>query len=140
MLHHPGGGSDEVFAIVEKQEGGARLEVARDLIEDRGGIGTELRIAAATLTARQSEGLSDGTGDEVSVADRGQLHEPCPVWVISDALRGTLNRQPGLAGSADSGECEEAMVVESLHHIVEFDLTADERRRLNGQVVGMDVD
>ena len=79
MLHHRAVAVMRCSQLSKKHKGGARLEVARDLIEDRGGIGTELRIAATTLTLRQTEGLSDGTGRRSTspIEANSTSHAPC---------------------------------------------------------------
>ena len=74
-------------------------------------------------------------GHEGRVADRFEGHEPDPVREFVGCGRRDLQREPGLAGAAGSGQAQQPGPGQQRHGLAELLVAADERRELGRQVV-----
>jgi hypothetical protein len=151
---------DEVLALpVDPQGAAARHEhdelrgCAQQLAHQRGGIGELLevvqdeeeppatkvlaegghRVQAAAVG--EAELMGDRSRDELRVPDGAERHEEDPIGEGVCHAGGHLERQPGLAGPARSGEREEPRLADERRHLAELALAAQEAGDLRGQVV-----
>jgi len=64
-------------------------------------------LLARTLV--DSQRRAEHPGYQMSILDRGQVHEPGPIWKCIQGPVSYLERQSSLAGSADRGKGHEAL-------------------------------
>jgi hypothetical protein len=84
---------------------------------------------------RRAERVRDSPLDEAGLGERGQVDEPDTVRPRVELPACDLQREPGLAGAADPGERDEAVLPERCGELVELPLAAEEARRRGRQVV-----
>ena len=114
----------QVLAIVEDQQQTPILEVIRNHV-DHG--------ATAFLLKAQHRG--DGLRDELWVGQRRELDEPDTVGVICQRLGREAQRQPCLPNPAGPEQRQQPRLRQQTSDLGELQLTADERCRLERQVV-----
>ena len=87
------------------------------------------------LASVDAEGRRDPRRDEHRVADRFERHEEDPVGEVVGRPGRQLQRQPGLAGPARTGQRQQPGRGEQPGRLVELRVAPDERRQLDRQVV-----
>ena len=92
-----GGGLQEVLAVVHQKE---QLSVPQDLGQRV--VVERLRGAVGYL-----EGLGHLLGHERPLGERGELHQPHPVWVGRSECPADLQGEPRFGRAARAGEGEE---------------------------------
>ena len=127
-----------------QQVGDDRGRPRRPARSCRGRAGGACRAASRPATRRSvaRRALGDAEGAARSAARRASGSrigssgtKKTPSGKSSDALRGELERQPGLAGPARAGEGQQPGRGEQAGRLVELGVAADERRQLGRQVV-----
>ncbi len=110
---------DQVLAVVEQEQQPAIADVPgeRDL---RRPVGGQPRV----------QRLCDRRPDQLGLPERRQLDRPDPVGKVLGPLPGELQRQPGLAAAAGSGQGEEPRVAQQRRGLGQLALAADEARQL----------
>ena len=112
------------------------LEVVEDeqdqlVIEERGQALGQRRAAGV----READGLGNGGSDQRRIGDRGQGDEPDPVRERIGDDRGGRDGEPGLAGAAGTGQCQQADVglAEQGRDGRDFRLPPHQRRERRGE-------
>ena len=116
-----GTGTDHVLAVVQDQQSPLPRKVAGQLVDE--GPGAEVR---------HPHGAGSGGRHRRQVVHRGQVHQPHPVRKRLPERAGRLQRQPGLAHAAHSGERQQpphAQQPPDLGHLVPTAHETRERRR-----------
>ncbi len=98
---------------------------------ERVGDGVDQRGVALRGDAQRGR---DGRGHRGRLADRRQLDHPHSVGKLARELGTDLDRQPGLADTADSAQCDQPVRSHQLDDLGDQILAADERVQLLGQV------
>jgi hypothetical protein len=114
---------DQVLASVEDQQQPFVRQV----------IGEQVDAVARRLVG-QAEGLGHRLGDELGIAQPGQLDQPGAVGEGATLPGGDAERQPRLADAAHPGHGDEPGVFEEQLGLAQFALSPDELRHLGGQV------
>lgn len=127
-LHQPPrqvrGFGQHLLAVVEHDQALLIAEVVGDPLRDR--------FARDLLQPERSEGR---TCHPCSVGRGGQVDEPHPAREPIERRTGDLDREPGLATPAGSGEGQEPALLEQVARHAEFLIATDERGQCGGEVV-----
>ena len=107
---------EEVLAVVQHQQGVALLQVRRE--PGLGGRGRRARL--------EIEGRRERLRHRPAVGDRADVHEPDAVGSAGSLPGRHLDRQPGLAASAFTGEGHEPVRGDELADLGERRLAPDE--------------
>src|SRR5437879_3716533 len=77
---------------------------------------------------------ADALRDVAAMTDRGALRAPDAVGMNVELVGRSVQREPGLATPAGSGQRYQPMLAHGLPHRGDLDLSPDEARNLSGQV------
>ena len=86
-------GRQEVLEIIQQQERAARAEPLVDAHTDR-----------SLAQVAEPERAGDGGHGMIGPRQRGEIDEHDPIWEIGSQVACDLDRQPGLPGSAGTGQ------------------------------------
>jgi hypothetical protein len=125
----PGGGLQEVLAVVEHDEHASIPQVV-----------DERRGERAPGLLGDPERCRDALEDQAFVGERAELDHPAAILELVEHVGRDLQREPGLADTAGAREGEQRGRLEERARIPQLALSADERRELAGQVVGTGFD
>ena len=113
-----------MLAVVEDEQDLAGAQVLDDELDVRLG-----------LPFTDAEHVGDGLDDQGGVADRRELDQPHAVAVRADLRRGGLDREPGLARPAGTGQGQGSGAVQEPFDLPDLAFATDEAAQLDGQVV-----
>ena len=122
-LDHLGRRVEHLLAVVDDQQ---RVEIVQL-------FGQRVDERTPELLA-QAEHTGDRLGDVAAVRDRGELRAPHAVGVTVELVRRRVQREPGLATAAGTGQRHQPVLAHGLAHRGDLSVTADEARHLRGQV------
>lgn len=112
-----------MFAVVEDEQHSPRPQIVHQHLNScPGGL-------------PQVEDGRHGLGEKGGIGDRPQLHEAYAVREILEMIRGELDRQARLAGSAGTTERHQAVPGQEAPDRRHLRFPTDEARDLDGQVV-----
>ena len=79
-----------------------------------------------------------GRGDrhQIGVGDRRQIHIPDPVAELAGQLARDLDRQPGFARPAGTGQGHQPVLAQQLAHLGQLRVTAHETGQLHRKMLG----
>lgn len=116
--------ADHLLEVVEDEEDVALADLVRHEVDGRAG-----------RVVHQPQRPGDRRRDQIRVADRLQGDEPHPVRMALRGRRRDLEREPGLAGPAGSGERQQPGALEQGGGLGDLPLAPDERGQLRRQIV-----
>ena len=124
---HQRRGLDQLLEVVQHQQQVLLLQV-----------GAQLQVGRVGAAHLQAQGLGDGRGDQIGIADRRQAHEEGAVLEVLQHVLGHGQGQPGLADARrpEQGDQPCAVGEQSFAHGGDVVFAADERGELGGEVVG----
>ena len=120
-----GAGVDDLLEVVEDEQHLALRQPLHELVARR------LRRGLGKAERRRDPRRNEGR-----IADRLERDEPCPVVVLVGDVGGELERQPGLARPARTGQREQPRLRQQLAGLLQLRVPADEARELRREVVG----
>jgi len=112
-----------VLAVVEHQQPRPALQ----------GGGHRLGHCLARLLG-DTQHRCHGVGYRRRIGDCGEFEKPDAVGKFIDETGRDLQRQPGLADPADTGQRHQPMSLDRRRHLVEFGLASDEARGRGAQI------
>ncbi len=88
-------------------------------------------------TLVDSERRAKHPGNQVAILDRGQVHEPDPIWICIKGPVGHFERQTSLARAANRGKAHESLRGEKPLELRQLTPATYKRRQLEGEVVSL---
>src|SRR6266849_5275641 len=90
-------------------------------------------------TLVDSERRAKHPGNQMAIFDRGQVHEPGPIWICIQGPVCNFERQASLARAANRGKGHETLRSEEALEFSQLIPATYKRRQLEGEVVSMPV-
>lgn len=121
LAHHDRAGSSQVLAAVEHDKQLLLLQVISQVCQGVSGHVTQV------------ERGRDRVRQQLRVAQRRELDEPCPVGKRTLHLLGCPQREPGLAGTSHAGERQQPTAGQQAADLCQLLAPSDEAGQLRGQ-------